>query len=170
MMNNNILNGKFVRLRDVEVDDAQFILMLRCDEEKAKFLHKTENNIKQQEDYLKNYKKKANEWYFIIENLQGKPIGTYRIYDVNDDSFCIGSWLMISGSSPQEALESDFLLRKFGFEVTNLTKIRFNVHKNNKKVVRFHKCLGAQITGENDEEYYFECTKDDYMKEIIKFL
>ena len=36
------LIGKYVNLREVTVDDAEFILSLRCDENKSKFLHKTE--------------------------------------------------------------------------------------------------------------------------------
>ena len=49
------LIGKYVNLREVTVDDADFILSLRCDENKSKFLHKTEYNLENQIAYIKKY-------------------------------------------------------------------------------------------------------------------
>ena len=46
------LIGKYVNLREVTVDDAEFILSLRCDENKSKFLHKTEYNLENQVKFL----------------------------------------------------------------------------------------------------------------------
>ena len=94
------LNGKYVNLREITVDDADFILSLRCNENKSRFLHKTEYNLENQVAYIKNYFEIPDEWYFIIENKKGERIGTYRIYDIQGDSFCIGSWLMIDRVSP----------------------------------------------------------------------
>lgn len=48
MQTDKFIENKSIILRDVEVDDANFILSLRCDSNKAKFLNKTENNIEQQ--------------------------------------------------------------------------------------------------------------------------
>ena len=56
------LNGKYVTLREVRLEDAEFILNLRCDEKKAKYLHKTPNDIKKQIEYIKNYFFLKNEW------------------------------------------------------------------------------------------------------------
>ena len=39
------LNGKYVNLREVTVDDADFILSLRCNENKSRFLHNPEVNL-----------------------------------------------------------------------------------------------------------------------------
>ena len=41
----NFIAGKTINLRDVEIADAEFILELRCDENKSKFLHKTQNDF-----------------------------------------------------------------------------------------------------------------------------
>ena len=155
--------GKRVNIRDIDEKDASFVLSLRIDEKKSQFLHKTENNLQKQIEYIRKYKDLHHEWYFIIENKQGKALGTYRIYDLQDDSFCIGSWLMLDNCSPEEVLEGDFLVRNFGFEVTGFAKIHFDVRKDNKKVLRYHKLVGAKQVGETDLDYLFECGKDDYM-------
>ena len=59
------LEGKYVNLREVRMDDATFILSLRCDPKKSRFLHKTENNLAKQIAYLEHYFTLDNEWYFI---------------------------------------------------------------------------------------------------------
>ena len=47
------LQGKYVNLREVTVDDAEFILSLRCDPQKSKYLNPTEYNIPKQVEYIK---------------------------------------------------------------------------------------------------------------------
>lgn len=166
----NKIFGKYVNIRDVEVEDAGFILDLRCNEKKSKFLHKTEYNIQKQQDYIRHYKTLDNEWYFIIEDKKCNPIGTYRIYDLKDDSFCIGSWLMIDGVSPLETIEGEYLVKMFAFDATGFKKFHFDVRKENKKVIRFHKMMGAKIVAENDIDYFFECTKEDYLHKISSII
>ena len=156
------LKGRFVTLREVTESDAEFILSLRCDEKKSKFLHKTEYNLENQVAYIRRYFTIPNEWYFIILNKSGERIGTYRIYDVQDDSFCIGSWLMVDGVSPQESFESDYLIRMYGFNVLGFKKIHFDVRKGNKKVIAYHKMVGARIVGETELDYLWEVTKEEY--------
>ena len=168
-----LLQGKYVNLREVELNDAEFILSLRCDEQKSKFLHKTENNLLKQIEYLKKYKTLDNEWYFIIENKQDKPIGTYRIYDLKENSFCIGSWLMINGAKIEEVIEGDYLAKNYGFAALGFSKIHFDVRKDNIKVVRYHKMYGAKIVDENDIDYFLELTKKDFKdseKKLISWI
>lgn len=164
------LQGKYVNLRKVEISDAEFILSLRCDDKKSCFLHKTENNIEKQRQYIQSKSNVKGEWYFIIENKKHTPIGTYRIYDLKPDSFCIGSWLMIDGTYPQEMLEADFLVRNFGFDTLNMDKIHFDVRKENKKVWNYHKLVGAKLVGETDLDYLFECNKQDYLDNVKRFM
>lgn len=157
------LNGKYVNLREVTVDDADFILSLRCNENKSRFLHKTEDNLENQVAYIKNYFEIPDEWYFIIENKKGERIGTYRIYDIQGDSFCIGSWLMIDRVSPAESFESDWILRMYGFDVLGFKRIHFDVRKGNKKVIAYHKMVGARITGETELDWLWEITREEYV-------
>lgn len=158
------LKGTYVNLREVTLEDAEFILMLRCDEKKSRFLHKTENNLEKQIEYLKKYFEKDDEWYFIIERKSGERIGTIRIYDLRPDSFCSGSWIMIDGVSTAECFESTYITYKYGFKILGFEKQHIDVRKENKGVLKFHKTLGAVPTGETELSYLFEYRKDDYMK------
>ena len=166
----NNLDGNYVTLRNVKSDDAEFILSLRCNEKKSKFLHKTENDVIKQQNYITNCLNVADQYYFISENKDGKRIGTIRIYDITDTTFTGGSWLMVDGSSPQEVIETEYLMKKYGFCVLNKPKCVFDVRKENKKVIRYHKMMGAKVVGETELDYLFECTKEDYMKNIKNFI
>ena len=161
------LEGKYVNLREVEIDDSAFILSLRCDEKRARFLHKTENNLEKQINYLKHYKTLDKEWYFIIENKQHEPLGTSRIYNVSEKQYTSGSWIMKGGCSPEEVLESTLLGNCFAFEKCGFEKDCFDTRKENIKVVRFHKICGAKIVAEDDTDYFFEITRSDFEK--VKF-
>lgn len=163
------LEGKYVNVREVRMDDAAFILSLRCDPKKSRFLHETENNLEKQIAYLEHYFTLDNEWYFIIENKKHEPLGTLRIYDVQGLQYTPGSWLMKDGSLPEETLEGSLLTCQFAFEVLGFERDVFNVRKANTKVVRYSIMRGARIVDENDIDYFFELTKENYHK-ITKHL
>lgn len=156
------LEGKYVNLREAEVEDAAFILALRTDPKKSRFIHQTDPDLNKQIEYMKRYKTLDDEWYFIIENKKGEPLGTSRIYDVKGKQYTGGSWLMKTGSLPEESLEGNLLAREMAFEKIGFEKDCFDVRKGNKKVVRFHQLTGAKIVAENDIDYFFEITRDEY--------
>ncbi|WP_300832287.1 hypothetical protein, partial [uncultured Bilophila sp.] len=106
-----MLQGNYVNLREVTLDDAAFILSLRTNPKKSQFLHVTGNNLQKQIDYLKHYFTLEKEWYFIIENKYHCPLGTIRIYNVKNTCFTGGSWIMIDDATPKESIEGDLLLK-----------------------------------------------------------
>ncbi|MBR2149276.1 MAG: N-acetyltransferase [Campylobacter sp.] len=178
------LQGRYVNLREVTVDDAEFIFILRRSE-KAKYLDSISDNIEDQRNYIKNYLTKENEWYFIVENKNFQPLGTLRISHVgkekitlgsldikNNDKnyFVIGAWLMIDNATSEESIEGEYLLKRYAFEVLNLEKNYFDVRKGNKRVLNFHKMYGASVINEDDENYYFELTKENFLINSQKFL
>lgn len=159
------ISGTKVNLRDVEIEDAEFILSLRCNENKSKFLHKTEYNIKNQIEYIKKYKNKENEWYFIIENKDFEPLGTVRIYDVkNNDDFCWGSWLIKEGAPSYAGISSAMLIYEYAFYKLNFSKVHFDVRKENKSVRNFHERMGAELVHEDELDSFYIYDKKSYEK------
>lgn len=159
-----MLQGKYVNLREVRLDDAAFILELRTDEKKSRFLHKTDHDLQKQIDYLKRYFTLDNEWYFIIENKNHEPLGTARLYNVQGARTTAGSWIMMDGATPQESFEGELLLKKYVYEAMKLEESYFEVCKNNIKVVKYHKICGSKIIGETDSDYIFMYNRDIYFK------
>lgn len=169
------IEGKHIILRLVQESDAQFILDLRT-KEKAKYLSKTDNNLDNQINWIKNYKnreKDGKEFYFVIENKESERIGLLRAYKIEDNSATSGSWIMLNGVKTEATLEGILLLYEFILEYLGKEKIFFDVRKDNKKVWRFHKSYGAVQIDEDELDYFFEFSKDSFKlmkKEYQKYL
>lgn len=164
-----LLAGKNINLRTVEVTDAEFIYLMRINEDKTRYLSKITGTIKTQEDWIKLYKQKEkdySEFYFVIESKNSDKLGLVRVYDFKDNSFCWGSWLIKSDAPKSTAIESALQIYEFGFNSLNFEKSHFDVRKENIKVVSFHKRCGAKIVDEDEQDYFFSYDKKNY--EIMK--
>jgi hypothetical protein len=61
------------------------------------------------------------------------------------------------------------LIYKLGFENLKFTNCHFDVRKNNKNIVSFHKRFGAKIIKEDDLDYFYKFSFDDYQIAKIKY-
>lgn len=167
-----ILKSKTVKLRLVNDSDAPFILSLRLNETYNKFLSSVNNDIEKQRAWIKNYKKKESnneEFYFIIETLDDVPCGTVRVYDINNDSFSWGSWILNESKTRTAAIESALLVYIFGFDIKGYSRCHFEVMKGNEKVISFHEKFNARKINEDDIHYYYEIFPDDIINIKNKF-
>jgi RimJ/RimL family protein N-acetyltransferase len=156
-------NGRSIVLRDIEVEDAQFVLSLRTNTLRNKFLNKTETDLESQERYIQNYKNSNAQWYFIIESTAEELYGTVRIYDIQEDSFCWGSWILKEEVPSYVAIESALCLYEYAFFKLGFKKSHFDVRQGNEKVLAFHKRLGAVVTHETEEDVFFSYTLEQYL-------
>lgn len=166
--------GKSIGLRAVEVQDAKFILNLRLDAVKGQHLSATPNDLSSQKSFIDLTLRCNDQYYFIIcDKISFHSLGTVRLYDFKGDSFCWGSWIVADGTPSSTALQSSLLIYDFAFFALHFKQAHFDVRKHNKKVVSFHKRMGAEIVKENDEDYFFEYTLESYLiarKKYLKFL
>ena len=164
-----LLEGKNINLRMVEIEDAEFIYNMRQNQNKTKYLSKVTGTVDSQKEWIKNYKQREDEekeFYFIIESKNKDKLGLVRIYDLKNDSFCWGSWLIKEGAPKTTAIESALQIYEFGFYKLGFEKSHFDVRKGNDKVIAFHQRFGAKIVSEDELDYFFNFQKSDY--EIIK--
>ena len=176
------IEGRYINLREAEVNDSDFILSLRTDERKTRYIHKTQNNLQNQIDYLQRYKEQNDEWYFIVEDKQGKNLGTRRIaccplwysgfLEKNDiGNLTFASWIMADFANVLESLESDYLIKDFFFENFPYEIVMSAVHKDNVRVLKYHQSWGSKIIGyyEPEEHYLLHLTKGDFYTHKTKF-
>ncbi len=162
-----IIEGKNINLRTVETSDSKFIYDLRKNEIKTRYLSQISGTVEDQEEWIKAYKKREKEnkeFYFIIESKDKEELGLVRVYDFKKDSFCWGSWLIKEGAPKTTAIESALQVYEFGFYKLEFENSHFDVRKGNHKVVSFHKRFGAKIVDENELDYFFKFSKNDYEK------
>jgi RimJ/RimL family protein N-acetyltransferase len=167
------IEGYNINLRFVELEDASFILGLRTDGRLGEFLSKTDSDIETQVEWIKKYKDREQnklEFYFIIESKRGECLGTVRLYDFQEDSFCWGSWIIKPNRPSGTAIESFVLSMGFGFEQLGFERARFDVRKENKKAFELYKFYAGELVAEDELNYYFNYSKRAYMqiKKIMK--
>lgn len=165
--------GLHVRL--VREEDAEFILRLRTDEKLARYLHATDDNVEKQVEWIKRYKVReaAGEDYYFIYDKDGQNIGVNRIYDINYDQEQVtaGSW--ICKAEGMMSIYTIIILRDIMFDIMGAKCDCFDVRKGNKKVQRLHEMCGAQKVSEDEQNYYYCLTSEDYKQnkeQILKLL
>ncbi|SEO24035.1 Acetyltransferase (GNAT) domain-containing protein [Mucilaginibacter gossypiicola] len=148
--------------RLVEEGDAEFILSLRTDKVHARYLSPTDNDLQKQIDWIREYKKreeKREEFYFLFANEDNEPVGVVRVYDIKDDTYTNGSWIVKPGCDEFISIKSDLFLSEFAATELKNKRCVFDVRKDNKKALRFHKMF-ARVTGEDELNYYFTIDED----------
>jgi RimJ/RimL family protein N-acetyltransferase len=146
--------GKTLTFRNATVADAAFILSLRTDSEKSRYLSAVSGELSEQQDWLRRYADVEDQAYFIIE-YQNVPIGTVRLYDPQGDSFCWGSWILKSSRPSHAAMESALMVYAYAVDHLGFRTSHFDVRKGNERVWQFHERFGAQRTAETDLDYFY---------------
>lgn len=167
-----LISGKNINMRTVELNDADFIYEMRQNQSKTKYLSHVSGTVEDQKNWIINYKhreKDKKEFYFIIETKKGEKLGLVRLYDFQENSFCWGSWLIKDTAPKSTAIESALQVYEFGFYELGFDQSHFDVRKGNDKVIAFHKRFGAKIVKENDLDYFFIYSKDNYEATKVKY-
>lgn len=160
--------GKTLTLRNVTVEDAGFILSLRTDKIRSRYLSATSPDISAQQAWLESYERATDQAYFIIE-YQDEPIGTIRLYDARENSFCWGSWILKDGRPSHAALESALMVYAYAIDHLGFERAHFTVHKDNQRVCEFHERFGAQRVDEVEGEYFYSVPSTAIAQSRIKY-
>lgn len=160
-------------LRPVEVEDAQFIIDIRNDLSKSRFISATSADLEKQENWIRNYKKREvnnEEYYFIAIDSEGIAFSTYRVYDIDADTLEIGSWVSKPDyNKGMNSIKVDLIMKEFVFEELGYDLLKFTVSKGNASVLKYHNIFNPVCISEDSENYYFELNKDTYYLNRNKF-
>lgn len=154
-----LVSGDTLCFRNASVEDAEFILSLRIDKDKSRYLSATSEDIGDQRRWLELYANSEGQAYFIIE-YGGEPIGTVRLYDARGDSFCWGSWILKEGRPRQAAMESALMVYAYAIDDLGFASCHFDVRKGNERVLQFHERFGAKRVGETSDDYLYRIDRD----------
>lgn len=163
------IGGRNLSLRNVRVDDAEFILSLRLDPKKSRHLSVTSTELEDQLAWLRDYELADDHAYFIVCDREGRRLGCLRVYDAIGDSYCWGSWLMVDGLGPLVSIEAVLLVYAYA-NALGFRRARISVMKDNTYVWRFHeKIFGARKVSENDEKFFYEVDEQQIDASLKKF-
>ena len=163
------VDGSRLHLREAEIGDAAFILSLRLDPKRARWISPTPPSLDDQVAWLTRYKADPGQAYFIVCDAQDRAIGTVRLYDARGDSFCWGSWLLVPGLPPRAALESALLVYAYADRL-GFRSARLDVRIDNADVRRFHERLfGAEQVDQNDIDCFYRVPMPDFRQPSGRF-
>ena len=138
-------------VRMVDIDDAEFILKLRTDPIKGRYIGKTDDTLTSQINWIKCYKERerSGEDYYFMYSFQGQPAGVNRIYNIEGDHFIHGSWVFSNDVPPYCSLAASIIAREIAFDVLGLEEEvdTSGIHKDNKNVLEVSRILGVEFTG-----------------------
>jgi RimJ/RimL family protein N-acetyltransferase len=155
----SLIKGKTLRFRNADIGDALFIFSLRTDLEKSRYLTAVSGGVADQEEWLLRYGEANNPAYFIIEYNEN-PIGTVRLYDPRNNSFCWGSWILSANRPNHAAIESALMVYAYALDYLGFDSAHFDVRKENENVWRFHERFGAQLVAENELDFFYEINRE----------
>ena len=161
--------GKNLYLRDISEDDAQFVFDLRTDPVKSRHLSATSGRVEDQVNWIRSYKDKKDQAYFIVCDKENNKLGCIRMYDPIGNSYCWGSWLMLDGLGPLVAIESALLVYSYGVSL-GFTEARIDVRQRNESVWKFHeKFAGAELIKEDDLDRFYVVKAEKISRMLAKY-
>lgn len=156
-----------LKVRLVNERDAEFILSLRTNPNRTKYMLTLDNEIENQKKWIQEYKKREKEgldYYFIYSNDVGKPIGLNRISHVyfKAKTGKASSWIAIEGLK-YEPLSMLLFGNEIVFDSIGIEMTWGEVHKNNNRVIKIFKLFGYKIKDTETEYYNFVLQKNDFL-------
>lgn len=145
MVYDSIIEGIGVNLRSVTEEDAEFTYNLRQDKERTKYVHAVKGTIEDQRNWIKRQREKEGDYFFIVEDKEGYPLGTVGYYDLEGVNGEMGR-MVINGTYAQNC-DAMLQIRKFAFEIIGADFVRCTAVDGNKPVVAQLKRLGGIPTG-----------------------
>ncbi len=145
MSQSQLIRGPRLVLRRIECEDAGYVYGLRSSDVYNRYLSEVRGGVDDQQRWIGDYKVREAqglEYYYVIERHDGVRCGVVRLYDIADDKFTWGSWILDENKPPKAALESAILSFGFGFEQLDKRTAYVDVRIGNTHAEAFYRRLG----------------------------
>lgn len=161
-------NGMFARL--VVPEDAETIIALRS-QHSARFMSTVDAVVENQKAWLRAYKERERQGldYYFLYFVDGEPVGLNRVYNIKKDSFVGGSFVFKTGCAFELPILATVMQLDLAFNVLNLTVCFANIHKDNKKALKFNLLLGSDLIYDDATENFLLLTKNNFNTYFSKF-
>lgn len=149
MTSSQVLQGEFVNLRPLQVDDAELTFNWRR-ARRAKFLNSGASSIEQQAKWIAS--RPTDEHNFVMELKTGRPVGMLSLIGVDTANrhgepgrFLIGDEDAARGIPV--AVEAMKLLYELAFDQLGLVRVCGIVAANNHLMIKWQKFMGMKEEG-----------------------
>jgi RimJ/RimL family protein N-acetyltransferase len=136
-----------VRLRPIDLEDAAFVVALRTNVARARFLHPIPPDIAAQERWLTTYFDRRGDYYFVAERESDhRREGLISVYDLDEKTHAAewGRWIFRPDSSA--SIAAAVQLFDLAFHVIGLDRLLARTVAEHEALIRFHDSTGATRT------------------------
>lgn len=141
-----IIQGLTVRLRSIGEDDALVTYKMRTDPEKARYVHPVHGTVEDQRLFIRRQREIPDDYLFVIEDLNGKPIGMKGVYNFDREKNEIETGRFIGYGSQVQNIEALKLSFDFAFDVLQVSQIVMSALENNQTMLGIQKRFGVTFT------------------------
>lgn len=152
MKHNYIINTNRLKLRQIEYDDLEQVMVWRNQDETRKwFLNNSIITWEQQLEWYKKYLDNDKDIMFIVEEIvnTNSPIGTIALYNIDSDKHTAEFGRLIIGNLEARdrgfGLECTNAICDFGFHQLGLKKIHSDLFEDNIRSLKMCTKAGFQI-------------------------
>jgi RimJ/RimL family protein N-acetyltransferase len=162
------IRGFAFGLRPITLEDAEFIIELRSDTQRSRFLHPVPLSVEAQTAYLKQYLARENDYYFVIECQRDRSHeGLIGIYDIKLEGRTAewGRWILRPGSLA--SVESALRIYEAAFDHLCIEQICTHTIVDNRSVVSFHEHCGLKQRAVRKGYYNFGGRSYDVVEQVL---
>jgi len=154
--NLKFLNGKFINLRLIKTSDAELTFKWR-NSTRAKYLNQGPKTVKEQQNWIAS--RPSNEFNYIIETKNGKPVGMISLIDIDlinlkaePGRFLIGNKEKVKGIPA--AFEAMKLIYELAFDLLKLHRVYGTIPEENTEMIKLQKYFSMKEEGRLRKHYY----------------
>ena len=169
MVYDGYIKGLTVRLRSIEESDAEITFKMRSDPEKTKYVHRATGTVEDQRNFIIKQRALPGDYLFVVENLDGTPIGMKGVYNLNEEKKEVETGRFICYGSQVQNVEALKLSFDFAFDILGVNKVIMSALENNKVMLGIQKKFGVKFThaeplqGFEYNSLFSELSKSDYL-------
>ena len=161
-----IVEGRYVDLKSVTPDDAEFTRNIRLEPAFAKFFPPLNNTLEQQKEWINSHQTKEGDYFFVVWDKAGERIGTIAVYDFVGKC-CESGRLAIKGNAFQST-EAQMLIFEFAFENLGMDTVVGYIFADNERAIRFNKQFGCVLDEPELHDNGHMMVKATYTKEAVE--
>jgi RimJ/RimL family protein N-acetyltransferase len=163
-----VIEGMTVHLRSVEELDAEVTFKMRLDPEKSRFIHRIKGTVEDQRNYIRRQREIPGDYIFLVEDLEGNPIGMKGVYKYDPEKKTVETGRFIGFGSQVQNIEALKLSFDFAFKELGVNEIIMSALENNTVMLGIQKRFGVEFTyrepckGMDSDSLYSKLTKEAY--------
>jgi len=164
MKYDRIIKGRFVDIRSIDVEDAEFSYDIRNMEFARNLVGKQVKDVDSQRKYIEQQLDREGDYYFVILSKSGKKIGLYGIYNIHDNIAEFGREVSIGNSV--QAMETKLMMLDFARDVLGIKQVYSVIYTCNVKQLNQQKRFGIEPIGKvrrGDDECFEFLTDIDIL-------